>query len=783
MNQRVMTLRKDDDVWLIGKPISELPACRIPTKGDVIRLFFNLKDGLMKHEKHVSCNGAVADRVALEVQQQWVKTGIEMQRKDKVKAKILHLYDKYRKLQKKKGCKSNEAREKVFSEELAQYFFVAHQEAQAKIETDRLRTKKMKDEDLEFLSALQAQRNVSLGSEDKTYTRNVERKMKRTKVYLKKKVDQKQSKQSLLSTIGDPSSKQSENESTTSSSVDLSEEDEFVCYVKEKNIVTAVTENKDIITLCLPKNPLKSAKISTMADRLNLSAGQRTALMAAVVSEGGGDLKNVTLSKSSTRRAGMEIRAEAALLIKASFTAPKYTTLHWDGKIVRGDSERLAVLIAGLPAHREGKLLGVPVISDGTGTTQATVTNAMINEWGVENTIVGLVFDTTASNSGWKNGACVKLETLLGRKIFYFACRHHAMERILCAVWKELFGETSSPDTPEFKDFQQHWGSLAQRSTFKTLDIRDRRLKRQQEVVVAFFREQLSLSESDDVSEDTMPRDDYRESAELMLILLGEEPPRGVHWLQPGAFSHARWMATILYSAKMYAFGELLNYDQGKMDKLRRICLFNALFYVKAWLSACSAADASVNDLQLWNDLIWYKRFDPAVAQAAMTALNRHLWYLTEEIAPFALFSTLLSDSYKKQIIRQLLRHEDESTSCLQKGVPILPQLSTSSPTQISSLIGAKSWQLFRLLRLDSSWMNLTPTQWVTDAAYNEAAMFVHNCRVVNDMAERAVKLITDFAGTITKDELQRQYLLQTVEKHRREIANFKKNTLCNALI
>jgi hypothetical protein len=146
-------LRKDHDVWLIGQPISELPASRIPTKGDVLRLFFYLKDGPMKQEKHVSCNGAVADRVFLEVQQQWSKTGIEIQRKDKVKAKILELYDNYRTLQKKKGCKSNEAKEKVFTEELTQYLFISHQEAQAKVETDRLRTRKQKDEDLEFLSA------------------------------------------------------------------------------------------------------------------------------------------------------------------------------------------------------------------------------------------------------------------------------------------------------------------------------------------------------------------------------------------------------------------------------------------------------------------------------------------------------------------------------------------------------------------------------------------------------------------------------------------------------
>lgn len=164
-------LRKDNDIWLIGMPIPELPASRIPTKGDVIRLFFYLKDGPMKHEKHVSFNGAVADRVVLEIQQQWAKTGIEIQRKDKVKAKILDLYDNYRTLQKKKGCKSNETKEKLFTEELSHYFFIAHQDAEAKIATDRLRTHKMKTEDLEFLSAVRDEKNVSLGSKDQIYTK------------------------------------------------------------------------------------------------------------------------------------------------------------------------------------------------------------------------------------------------------------------------------------------------------------------------------------------------------------------------------------------------------------------------------------------------------------------------------------------------------------------------------------------------------------------------------------------------------------------------------------
>ena len=41
------------------------------------------------------------------------------------------------------------------------------------------------------------------------------------------------------------------------------------------------------VTLQLPKKPLSSVKISTMADKLNLSAGQRTAFMGAVLAESG----------------------------------------------------------------------------------------------------------------------------------------------------------------------------------------------------------------------------------------------------------------------------------------------------------------------------------------------------------------------------------------------------------------------------------------------------------------------------------------------------------------
>lgn len=79
---------------------------------------------------------------------------------------------------------------------------------------------------------------------------------------------------------------------------------------------------------------------------------------------------------------------------------------------------------------------------------------------------------------------------------------------------------------------------------------------------------------------------------------------------------------------------------------------------------------------------------------------------------------------------------------------------------------------------MDSDWLLLPPKHWAKCNSYNKAAVFVKNCKVVNDLSERAIKLITDFASTLTKDEEQRQFILQVVEKHRKDVPDFTKESL-----
>ena len=47
--------------------------------------------------------------------------------------------------------------------------------------------------------------------------------------------------------------------------------------------------------------------------------------------------------------------------------------------------------------------------------------------------------------------------------------------------------------------------------------------------------------------------------------------------------------------------------------------------------------------------------------------------------------------------------------------------------------------------------------------------------KTTNDVAERGVKLLTDFSQFLTKDELKRSWLLQGVESSRRKYADIHK--------
>lgn len=74
--------------------------------------------------------------------------------------------------------------------------------------------------------------------------------------------------------------------------------------------------------------------------------------------------------------------------------------------------------------------------------------------------------------------------------------------------------------------------------------------------------------------------------------------------------------------------------------------------------------------------------------------------------------------------------------------------------------------------------MEADPSEWNEREDFLSGLQVSKNICVVNDPAERAVKLITDFNRSLTHDEEDKQYLIQVVEKYRKMYPSHTKSSL-----
>lgn len=92
--------------------------------------------------------------------------------------------------------------------------------------------------------------------------------------------------------------------------------------------------------------------------------------------------------------------------------------------------------------------------------------------------------------------------------------------------------------------------------------------------------------------------------------------------------------------------------------------------------------------------------------------------------------------------------------------------------------MSVKSKSLLDRLKVNDSFLQECPTLWSNNVSFREAKIKVSMLKVVNDTAERAVKLMQDFHGLITAKEEQKQFLLRCVQEHRMIYPDCKKQTL-----
>ena len=70
-------------------------------------------------------------------------------------------------------------------------------------------------------------------------------------------------------------------------------------------------------------------------------------------------------------------------------------------------------------------------------------------------------------------------------------------------------------------------------------------------------------------------------------------------------------------------------------------------FYIPHFLISSTGVNVPYNDLNLYKILERFKQVDEDLAKEALKVLGRHLWYLTEIIVLFSLFSSKVDDDMR----------------------------------------------------------------------------------------------------------------------------------------
>ena len=148
------------------------------------------------------------------------------------------------------------------------------------------------------------------------------------------------------------------------------------------------------------------------------------------------------------------------------------------------------------------------------------------------------------------------------------------------------------------------------------------------------------------------------------------------------------------------------------------------------------------------------------------------------------LFSSLISDRQKSQIATRLLEIESKRLEFYQIRQPSnvdLPKTKSDGlKLDLIDFIGEGSNFIFDVLNFDRNFLSLHVSEWNNSDSYNEMKDFVYHLKVTNESAERGIKLISDFANSLTKNETERQALLQVVQCHRQYHPLVKKNRISN---
>lgn len=354
--------------------------------------------------------------------------------------------------------------------------------------------------------------------------------------------------------------------------------------------------------------------------------------------------------------------------------------------------------------------------------------------------------------------------------VLWLACRHHVLEIIAAKAFTISLNEKSiGPEIELFSNFKKQWGTL-NIENIKS-GISDREVakifpKNERKTLIDFLKIQLTINHE---------RSDYKDLAVLGLLFLGEEINNGKVPV-PGAVHRARWMARIIGSIRIFIFRVQLNLNKDVLDGLRQFVCFIMKIYIRQWFNCQNPMTAPKNDLDLLKDINNYKKINKQLALEVLKAFSRHLWYLNEHNVGLSFFDDRLDLKTKKKMVENLKKISIDFN--------VRPKIIEKKISRftIPDFITINTMEFFKILEINTQFLSLDPKLWPENHNYLDGLRKVGNMKVVNDIAERCVSMMSDFNNSITNNEEQKQYLLQVVENHRKNVPMASKSTIIESI-
>ncbi|KAJ8665879.1 hypothetical protein QAD02_007541 [Eretmocerus hayati] len=190
------------------------------------------------------------------------------------------------------------------------------------------------------------------------------------------------------------------------------------------------------------------------------------------------------------------------------------------------------------------------------------------------------------------------------------------------------------------------------------------------------------------------------------------------------------------------------------------------------------AIKAPNNDQTLIEDLYKFKRILPDVADAALREIRNHLWYLVPETSAISVLDRNVPIQTKMEMAEALqdgvgFERESPKESIVNNG----SDSDVLSGRDMNSSINSYSLRFFERFEVKTDFSKLSVALRDSDPDFLDKLEVVRFLRVVNDTAERAVKLTEEYINR-TKDEDPKQALFLTILHYKRAYSDANKRTV-----